>query len=120
MKTWYSGLENRYASFSEDIQILNVVSDLNKAKNLTHIDSTNAKQHLFGAIILLDYIIDDPKWKPKLRELLRLREAVGSLIFLEKPYGTIDQIITATLLMEPQAYRAIKKVKHNAPEAHLF
>ena len=110
MKIWYSGLENRYASFSEDIQILNVVSDLNKAKNLIHIDSTNAKQHLFGAIILLDYIIGDPKWKSKLRELLRLREAVVSLIFLEKPYGTIDQIINVTLLMNPKAYRTLNGI----------
>ena len=73
------------------------------------VDRSSAKDNLYRAIILLDYIIADPKWLPKLRELLRLREAIGSLIVDQQPFGNIDQVITAALLMEPKAYKALKK-----------
>jgi len=109
MRNWYKGLESRYSTLPKEIQILNLVSDLNKAKNMADVDHDVFKNHLFGAIILLDYIIADPKWKGKLRELLRLREAIGSLIFLEEPYGSIEQVITAALLMEPKSYKALRK-----------
>ena len=93
----------------KDEQILHMVSDLTRAKNMDSVDRSSAKDNLYRAIILLDYIIADPKWLPKLRELLRLREAIGSLIVDQQPFGNIDQVITAALLMEPKAYKALKK-----------
>ncbi len=110
MKNWYRNLATRYASFAEDVQVLNVLSDLEKAKHLFAVDSQTAVNHLYRALILLDYMSDDPKWKMKLRELLRLREAVASLIAPGIPYGSIKQIIRAALQMVPKAYRLMGNV----------
>ena len=87
---------------------MNMVSDLEKAKNLSFIDSQTAVNHLYRALILLDYMSDDPKWKMKLRELLRLREAVASLTVPEVSYGSIEQIIRAALQLVPKAYRLMR------------
>ena len=108
MKNWYRELKERYADFPAEVQVLNMVSDLNKAKNLASINPDSAKNHLYKAIILLDYIIADPKWRSKLPELLRLREAIGSLLFYQNPFGKIHQVITASLLLEPNAYKAMR------------
>ena len=105
MKNWYADLENRFDSFDETTQILHVVSDLQKAKNLFEKNRESAVNHLYRAIILLDYIVADKKWRNKIGELLRLREAIGSLIFAPVPYGTIRQIISSALQMDPKAYR---------------
>jgi hypothetical protein len=107
MKNWYKELADRFATFPAHVQILNMVSDLKKAENLLQVNRQSALNHLFRAIILLDYIVDDPKWKRKLKELLRLREVIGSIIFSDKPLGDLSQTITAALLLEPTAYRSI-------------
>jgi len=107
MKNWYKELENRFATFPADIQILNMVSDLKKAENLWIVNKQSATNHLYRAIILLDYIVADPKWKRKLKELLRLREVIGSIIVGDEPLGDLSQTITATLLLEPTAYRSV-------------
>jgi len=107
MKNWYKELEDRYASFPGQVQILNMVSDLQKAKNLFSVNKVSSVNHLYRAIILLDYIIKDPKWKKKLRELLRLREVIGSLIFYDKPYADINQTIEAALQLDIAAYKSL-------------
>ena len=56
-------------------------------------------------INLLDFMINDAKWRKKLCELLRLREVIGSIIYYQKPYGTIEQAIKTTLSLEPRAYK---------------
>ena len=108
MKNWYHNLSTRYASFTDDVQILNVVPDMKKAKHLYPVDQETAINHLYRALILFDYMANDPKWRKRLKELLRLRETVASLIALENPYGSIEQIIQTALLMVPKAYRTIK------------
>ena len=108
MKKWYDELEHRFGSFRADVQILHVVSDLTKARNLTKAGKDTAENHLYRALILLDYIAADPKWTSKLRELLRLRETIASLIVASRPFATIDQAISATLLLEPKAYNISK------------
>ena len=109
MKNWYRELKDRYAAFPTHVQILNMVSDLQKAKNLFGVNKDSAVNHLYRAMILLDYIIKDPKWKKKLRELLRLREVIGSLIFSDKPYANIDQTIEAALQLDVVAYKAVQQ-----------
>ncbi len=111
MKNWYKNLKERYATFSTDMQIGNMVSDLNKAMNLKSVNPDSAKNHLYRSLILLDYIIADSKWVPKWRELLRLRESIGSLIVNQHPYGNIEQIMTATCLMDTEAYKRFRKKK---------
>lgn len=108
MKDWYKGLQDRYATFSGETQVLHMVSDLKKAKSFADSSPVTSKNHLYRSIILLDYMINDPKWKGKLRELFRLRECIGSAIFHKKPFATLDQLITASLLMDPKAYKIYK------------
>ena len=109
MKNWYEDLEKRYGDFPADVQILNMVSDLQKAKKLFHKNRSSAINHLFRAIILLDYIIEDKKWRHKLAELLRLREVIGSVIYYDRPYANLAQLIQAALFLEPEAYRKLIK-----------
>ncbi|GBD92610.1 hypothetical protein BMS3Abin05_00182 [bacterium BMS3Abin05] len=111
MKNWYSDLKKRYDSFDEPTQILHVVSDLQKAKNLFEINKTSAVNHCYRALILLDYILADKKWKAKRGELLRLREAIGSLIVGQTPYATIEQILSATVQLNAKAYKTIRVFK---------
>lgn len=107
MKAWYKDLEDRYADFPEQVQILNLVSDLKKAAHFLDIDKKTVVNHLYRAIILIDFIVDDPKWKGKLREVLRLREAIGSLIEGSQPLATPEDIIRAALLLHPRAYSTV-------------
>ena len=111
MKNWYNELENRYATFPAHIQILNLVSDLNKAKNLADVNLSGFKNQIYRALVLLDFIISNPMWKSKLGELLRLREAIASLIASQRPYASIEQIINVTLQIEPKAFRSLREGK---------
>jgi len=111
MKNWYRELKNRYSSFDKHLQILNVVSDLQKAKNLYNINEQSSINHCYRAIILLDYIIADDRWKTKLKELLRLREAIGSHIVNTSPFATFDQLIAATLQLDCKAYKIVRDIE---------
>ncbi|MBC8186509.1 hypothetical protein H8E88_35965 [candidate division KSB1 bacterium] len=108
MKNWYKNLEGRYFNFPADIQILNLVSDLKKADNLLTTQRTSAINHLYRAIILVDYIVEDKKWRTKLKELLRLKEAIGSFIYYEQSLASLDQVVKAALLLEKSAYKKLK------------
>lgn len=110
MKNWYKELEQRFITFEPHLQMLNLVSDLVKAKNLFSTNSQNAKENCLRAIILLDYIISDPKWNSKQKELFRLREVLASLT-TDAPMATMDQAITSSLLMEQKAYRVYYNIQ---------
>ena len=107
MKVWYKDLEKRYADFPQHIQILNVVSDLEKARNFWDRERACALDHLYRAIILIDFIVDDPRWKGMLKEVLRLREVMGSLIVGSQPLATLENTIRATLLLNRRAYSTL-------------
>ena len=108
MKNWYKDLKDRFSTFPTHVQILNMVSDLKKAENLFDTNRLSAINHLYQAIILLDYIIADQKWRMKLRELLRLREVIASLIASKELYANLNQTIDAALQLEPTAYRTLR------------
>jgi len=107
MKNWYKSLESRYSTFPKDVQVLNMVSDLQKAANLRSVNKQASQNHLYRAVILLDYIINDPQWAYALGELLRLREVVCSVI-QGIDYASLEQVIGAAVLLEPSAYRKMK------------
>ncbi len=107
MKDWYSGLEARYRHFPRDVQILNVVSDLEKAMRMHDVDLNASRNHLYRALILLQYMADDPKWRKALRELLRLKTCVASTL-TDHPFGSIEQIIQAALGLNPDAYQRMQ------------
>ncbi|OFZ18298.1 MAG: hypothetical protein A2Z20_11675 [Bdellovibrionales bacterium RBG_16_40_8] len=110
MKNWYEDLEPRFRGFEGYYQILNLVSDLVKAKNISMTSPEDARDNCLRAIILLDYILADPKWKSQSVELFRLREVLASLTTTQ-PMATWNQAIDATLLMEPKAYRFFYNIK---------
>jgi len=110
MKNWYKSLENRYSTFPKDTQVLNMVSDLQKAANLRSVNKQASQNHLYRAVILLDYIINDPKWGHALGELLRLREVVCSVIE-GVDYASLKQVMSAAVLLSPSAYRRMKGIK---------
>ena len=107
MKNWYKDLEDRYADFPEQVQILNLVSDLRKAEHFWDKDKKTAVDHLYLSIILVDFIVNDPKWKGKLKEVLRLREVIGSLIASSQPLATPEETTRAALLLHPGAYSTL-------------
>ncbi|MFO7889298.1 MAG: hypothetical protein R6V04_03060 [bacterium] len=107
MKNWYRDLEDRYADFPEQVQILHMVSDLKKAEHFWDKDKNTAVHHLYLSIILIDFIVNDPKWKGKLKEVLRLREVIGSLIASSQPMATPEETIKAALLLHPEAYATL-------------
>jgi len=86
-----------------------MVSDLRKAEDLFELNSVSAKNHLYRAIVLLDYIIQDPKREGKLKELLRLREVIDSLIIDHEPFYKLKQTIDAAIQLDANAYKAFQK-----------
>jgi len=106
MKNGYRNLKTRFLAFPEQTQVLHIVSDLKKAKNVLDLYPSTARNHLYRAMILLDYMLEDPRWNVKRGELLRLREAMGSFLFHEKSYANMEQLLIAALHLEPKAYRA--------------
>lgn len=107
MKHWYKNLEHRYQNFDKPIQLINLISDLKKALNLVCADAIVSKNHLYRAIILVDYMIDDPKWRSGLKELLRLREVIGSHI-AGCPIGTLEQLVDVVLSLNADVYKKLK------------
>ncbi|MBO8131549.1 MAG: hypothetical protein H0Z29_08565 [Candidatus Marinimicrobia bacterium] len=110
MKYWYEGIGDRYKQLDSASQILNVISDLIKASRFVEKDLNLVKRHIYGALVLLDYMIEDVKWRDRLKELLRFREAVCSLL-TDRPYGTFDNIIRAGIMLDAEAYKILKNVR---------
>jgi hypothetical protein len=108
MTEWYKNLQERFTAFACHTQILNMVSDLHKAKNLVLINREDARQHCYGAVILLDYMIADPKWFLKIKELLRLREVIASFVVDDKPMADINLIIQTALTLDADAYKMLR------------
>ena len=111
MKDGYKDLKDRFLAFPPEVQILHAVSDLTKAKHLAGVDRTKAVNHVYRAMILLDYIVEDLRWASKVGELLRLREAMGSWIFHAEPFAGLGELMAAAVLMEPAAYRVTRNGK---------
>lgn len=104
MKNWYKDLQQRFLAFDTHIQMLNMVSDLVKAKNMSESNPDNASENCLRAIILLDFILSDPRWESRRNELYRLREVIASLTTTD-PLADYDQAIRAALSMDTAAYR---------------
>lgn len=111
MKNWYKELEFRFAEFPAHVQVMHFTSDLQKAKNLQEKNPETSRNHILRAIILLDYIINDPKWHSKRRECLRLREVVGSLTTNKNHLASLEQAFHTACTMDKTAYRILKSVR---------
>lgn len=90
--------QEKWDSYSVEQQILNIASELNRAKNWILEENNEYKNRSIERVLeLMDITSNDKKWKKtrgKLRELRRLRELMGELYVLEK----INKIYPVQLL----------------------
>ena len=72
--------EEKWHRYSEEQQILMIGSEFARAKNLLRDQVYHEVVQCYErAFELLDLCSGDPKWRRKLRELLRFREVLGEL-----------------------------------------
>lgn len=81
MTVWHKTMDSaRWNHYPLERQILMIGSEFARAKNLLR-DGVlgEAAQCYERAFELLDLCAMDPKWRPRLKELLRFREMLGEL-----------------------------------------
>jgi len=81
MTVWHKAMDSaKWNRYPRERQILMIGSEFARAKNLLR-DGVNDEvaQCYERAFELLDLCAMDPKWRPRLRELLRFREMLGEL-----------------------------------------
>lgn len=81
MTAWHTSLNReKWSRYPMDRHILMVGSEFARAKNLMQSDlHGEVQQCIERALELLDLCTTDPKWQPRLKELLRFREMLGEL-----------------------------------------
>ncbi|MBU0619893.1 MAG: hypothetical protein ABII99_02980 [Patescibacteria group bacterium] len=92
--------QEKWNNFSKDQQILNIASELSRAKNWIKKQDKNYTQNsLDRAFELIDLTINDNKWRnSSLKELLRLREMLGEFyIGLNKNINELIKLIKILL-----------------------
>ena len=81
MTVWHKTMDSeKWNGFPLERQILMIGSEFARAKNLLRDDVTGEVVQCYErAFELLDLCAMDPKWRPRLKELLRFREMLGEL-----------------------------------------
>ena len=81
MTVWHKTMDSgKWNRFPLERQVLMIGSEFARAKNLLRDDvSGEVIQCYERAYELLDLCAMDPKWRPRLKELLRFREILGEL-----------------------------------------
>ncbi len=81
MTVWHTLMNSeKWNRFPTERQILMIGSEFARAKNLLRDNITGEVMQCYErAFELLDLCAMDPKWRPRLRELLRFREMLGEL-----------------------------------------
>jgi hypothetical protein len=81
MTPWHKTMTpEKWGRFSIERQILMIGSEFARAKNLLRDQvEIEVAQCYERALELLDLCTTDPKWRPKLRELLRFREHLAEV-----------------------------------------
>lgn len=73
---WHTQLEKQWQNFPQHQQILMICNELNRAENLQS-DLKEYRNALERALELTDFMIDDPKNRRCLREILRARRILA-------------------------------------------
>jgi hypothetical protein len=81
MTVWHKSMDSeKWGRFPPERQILMIGSEFARAKNLLHDNVVGEVIQCYErAFELLDLCAMDPRWRPKLKELLRFREMLGEL-----------------------------------------
>lgn len=82
----------RWKEFSLALQLGHVGSEFSRALYWeTKADFPNREKALLRALQLLDLTIQDDRWRPRLKELTRLREVMCDWFCGQKQYDTSPQ-----------------------------
>lgn len=68
-------------------QLGNVGSETSRALNWRGKNKENFENAIWRALELIDLTIADPRWRRRLKEILRLRELLCDTVFGDKEYG---------------------------------
>lgn len=104
---WHPTLENRWQALPEHQQVLMICNELNRAENFQS-DSREYKNALERALELMDFTIDDPRTRPRMREILRARQSIASFYVDPVPHGTKD-LQRALMQLVPSAWMYMKQ-----------
>ena len=105
---WHPELEKRWQNLPEHQQILMICNELNRAENLQS-DLKEYKNALERALELMDFTIDDPRCRSRLREFLRAREVVARLYISGRQQPT-RVLQKALIQLYPAAWRYLEGV----------
>jgi len=83
--------EGRWLQFSFVEQMANIGSEIGRAINWKNKDEKMSKASFERGLELLDLTIEDPKNKKRLKELLRVREALTDYFCFDNIYGSGDE-----------------------------
>ncbi|MDD5457716.1 MAG: hypothetical protein PHV30_11895 [Candidatus Margulisbacteria bacterium] len=87
--------QQEWNNHSKYQQIMMIGTDLSKAKaRIMETTFNDARQFYFRAIELVDLLINDPKWKAGIKEVLRFKEelAKGALFLCDNLYFNVELI----------------------------
>lgn len=79
--------DGRWQQFTLAEQLGNVGSEVHRAMNQRGKDERLFQGAVDRALELLDLTIEDPRWKKRLREILRAREALCDAVLGSREYG---------------------------------
>jgi hypothetical protein len=105
MTKWHASLENRFATFSQEQQLLMVANELNRANNqLNH-------PHEYGralerALELLDLLCRDHRWKKALPELRRAREVMAGYYCQPAP-ADVNRLQNALIALHAKSWKML-------------
>lgn len=82
-----AAIRQRWGTFGLFEQLGNVGSEVHRAAQWKDEDREIARNSLYRALELLDFSIQDPRWKNGLKELVRVREFLVDAFDGGKEYG---------------------------------
>ena len=88
-----AAVQERWRQFNLFEQLGNVGSEVHRAAQWKNKDEELSRNSLYRALELLDFTIQDPRWKKGLKELARVREFLIDAFYGGKEYGnTLDDL----------------------------
>ena len=104
MPIYHQTLQDRFATFSQAQQILMISNELNRAGS-QRARFDYYQHHIVLAMELLDFLIRDQKWQPKLKEILRAREMLGQYYISAET--DLNKFTENLIKLSPEAYRML-------------
>lgn len=107
---WHKNLtQEKWQKYEKSKQILSIAAEFNRAKNMIKWQKFEEARNCYERTYeLLDMTIVDPRWRHKLKELLRFREILGNVYLA--PAAQLNEKLYQTLLkLNSEAYSLLNK-----------